>query len=167
MASPLLSYANTRLRIVASSTVTIVSGRPTETPGDVYLIRCFLKRIQYKGVSSGSRKVPLPAELGGLMMPGGSGDQFYYRGYALQKAIVSSSFAWQTDNLQSTTFTNITAQESFLLPGTQVQMKLGKDPLMTGIIERSSGVFGGLGIDEIIYPNIGGVEIQIKGGELE
>jgi len=147
--------------------VTISSGRPTETAGNVYLIRCFLKRIQYKGVSSGSRKVPLPAELGGLMMPGGSGDQFYYRGYALQKAIVSSSFAWDTDNLQSTAFTDITAQESFLLPGTQVQMKLGNDPLMTGLIERSSGVFGGLGIDEIIYPNIGGVEIQIKGGELE
>ena len=34
-------------------------------------------------------------------------------------------------------------------------------------IQRSSGQYGGQGIDEIIYKEIGGVEIQITGGELQ
>lgn len=167
MASPLLAYANTRLRVATTGQISVVNGRPTQAPGDTFLIRCFLKRIQYSGVSSGSRKVPLPAELGGLMMPGATGDQFYYRGYALQKATIASTFAWETDNLKSLRFTDITKQEAILLPGTEILLKQGNDPTLTGIVERSSGVFGGEGIDKILYPNIGGVEIQIKGGELE
>ena len=34
-------------------------------------------------------------------------------------------------------------------------------------IQRSGGQYGGLGIDEIIYKEIGGVELQITGGELQ
>jgi hypothetical protein len=167
MASPLLPYANTRLRVETTGAVSVVNGVPTQAVGTIYLIKCYLKRIQYKGVSSGSRKIPLPAELGGLMMPGAAGDQFYYRGYALQKATIASTFAWETDNLRSVKFTQITSQESFLLPGSELLMKLGNDKTMLGKIERSSGVFGGLGIDNIIYPGIGGVEIQLKGGEVQ
>lgn len=167
MASPLLPYANTRLRVETTGAISVVNGVPTQAVGAIYLIKCYLKRIQYKGVSSGSRKIPLPAELGGLMMPGAAGDQFYYRGYALQKATIASTFAWETDNLRSIKFTEITSQESFLLPGAELLMKLGNDQTMLGKIERSSGVFGGLGIDKIIYPGIGGVEIQLKGGEIE
>ena len=37
----------------------------------------------------------------------------------------------------------------------------------TARIQRSSGVFGGQGIDEIVYKEIGGVEIQITGGEVQ
>lgn len=167
MASPLLDYANTRLRVVSETGITIVNGRPTRTTGNIYLIQCFLKRVQYSGVSSGSRKVPLPVELGGLMMPGASGDQFYYRGYALRKAEVSSTFAWETSSLASLSFIDITQQEDFLLPGTEVNLKFGNDPTIHGIIERSSGIYGGLGVDEVLYEALGGVEIQIKGGELE
>lgn len=99
-------------------------------------------------------------------MPGAAGDQFYYRGYALQKAVINTTFAWETASLTGLSFTNITAQESFLLPGTEVSMKFGNDQTMLGKIERSSGVFGGEGVDSILYPSLGGVEIQIKGGEL-
>ena len=34
-------------------------------------------------------------------------------------------------------------------------------------IQRSSGQYGGQGIDQIIYKEIGGVEIQITGGEVQ
>lgn len=166
MASPLLSFANTRLRIESTGSVSIVNGRPTQATGTIYLVRCYLKRVQYTGVSSGSRKIPLPTELGGQMMPGAAGDQFYYRGYALQKATITSATAWETVALNTLSFTDITAQEAFLLPGKQIQMKFGNDPTMYGLVERSSGIFGGLGIDEIIYPGVGGVEIQVKGAEL-
>jgi hypothetical protein len=37
----------------------------------------------------------------------------------------------------------------------------------TARIQRSSGVFGGQGIDSIIYQQISGVEIQITGGEVQ
>lgn len=166
MASPLLDYANARLRVVSEGSISIVNGRPVASAGNIYLVQCYLKRTQYTGVSSGSRKIPLPVELGGLMMPGASGDQFYYRGYALRKTTISSTFAWDTASLASLPFTDITAQESFLLPGTEVSMKLGEEQVAHGIIERSSGVFGGQGIDEILYESIGGVEIQLKGGEV-
>ena len=99
------------------------------------------------------------------MLPGGSGDQFYYRGYALQKAPLGA-YNWLGD-LSGLTFTNITAQELFLLPGSEVEFKLGNDPTMQAIVQRSSGVFGGDGIDEIIYPAIGGVEIQLTGSDIQ
>jgi hypothetical protein len=38
---------------------------------------------------------------------------------------------------------------------------------MQAIVQRSSGVFGGDGIDEIIYPAIGGVEIQLTGSDIQ
>jgi hypothetical protein len=37
----------------------------------------------------------------------------------------------------------------------------------TAKIQRSSGVFGGQGIDEIIYKEIAGVELQLTGTELQ
>jgi len=36
---------------------------------------------------------------------------------------------------------------------------------MKGTIQRSTGLFGGAGIDQIIYPAIG-VELQLTGGEV-
>jgi len=38
---------------------------------------------------------------------------------------------------------------------------------MTGTVERSTGIFGGQGIDEILYKEIGGVQLQITGGEVQ
>ena len=67
---------------------------------------------------------------------------------------------WLGD-LSGLTFTDITAQESFLLPGTEVEFKFGNDPDMFATVQRSSGQFGGDGIDEILYPALGGVEIQL------
>ena len=68
--------------------------------------------------------------------------------------------------LSGLTFTDITAQESFLLPGGEVDFKFGTETEMLATIQRSSGVFGGDGIDEILYPALGGVEIQLTGGEV-
>ena len=167
MASPLLEYANTRLRVVSDNGVSFVNGRPVVTAGSIYLIRCYLKRAQYTGVTSGSKKIPLPSELGGLMLPGASGDQFYYRGYALQKAVITSTVLWETVDLNTLTFTDITTQEKFLLPGTELQVKLGNEPVKFGTVERSSGEFGGTGIDTVLYEGIGGVQIQITAGDLQ
>ena len=98
------------------------------------------------------------------MLPGASGDQFYYRGFALQKAPLGNG-DWLGD-LSGLTFTDITAQESFLLPGIEVEFKFGNDPDMFATVQRSSGQFGGDGIDEILYPALGGVEIQLTASEV-
>ncbi len=64
-------------------------------------------------------------------------------------------------------WTQVTGQPSFLAPGKQVQFVFGNDKPLIGRVERSSGIFGGQGIDEIIYRGIGGVQLQITGGELQ
>lgn len=144
----------------------MVNGRPTVTVGSIYVIRCYIQRQQYSGVTSGSKKLPLESQLEGRMLPGASGDQFYYRGYALQKAIVSGGVDW-LGNISSLSFTQVTAQETFLLPGKEIDLKFGNDGVLKGVIQRSSGKFGGKGIDEILYPALGGVEIQIIGSEVQ
>ena len=165
MASPLLAYFNGRIKATTQGTVSIVSGRPTTSGGTTYVVKCYIKRIQYSGVTSGSKPIPLASQLEGRMLPGGSGDQFYYRGFALQKAILGDS-DWLGD-LSGLTFTDITEQESFLLPGTEVEFDFGNEKTMKAKIERSSGQFGGLGIDEILYPALGGVEIQLTAADLQ
>jgi hypothetical protein len=99
------------------------------------------------------------------MMPGGSGDQFYYRGYYLQKALISSDFDWRGD-LSGLVWTDITAYEEAIRPGTDVLFALGSTDTMKAQVERSTGIYGGLGIDQILYKELGGIELQLTGAEL-
>lgn len=167
MASPLLPYANSRLLIEVLEEVNIVNGRLVPLTLYSVLVKCFLKRQQYSGVSSGSRKLPLESQLDGEMMPGASGDQFFYRGYALEYANVPPGSDFSI-NESALTWQPVTAQFQWMVPGKEVRMRFGNDPIMENAqIERSSGIFGGQGIDEIIYQEIGGVQIQLTGGELQ
>lgn len=166
MVSPLLPYANARVMAAVEGAVTNVNGRYVAADGQNYLIKCFMKRAQYTGVSSGSKKIPLESQLDGAMMPGASGDSFYYRGYALEQAAVASDFEIG-DPEDLLVWTQVTDQPPFLAPGKQVQFVFGDDKPFVGRIERSSGIFGGQGIDEIIYKEMGGVQLQITGGELQ
>ena len=168
MASPLLSYANARILVPSQGAVSLVDGRWVEAAGNSYLVKCFLNRAQYTGVSSGSKLVPIPSQLDGEMMPGASGDQFYYRGYALEWVEVPSTWDLETSDESALVWTKSTEQYSWLATGVEVQFRLGNDPIMpTAKIQRSSGVFGGQGIDEILYQEIGGVELQLTGTELQ
>lgn len=166
MSSPLLPYANARILVTSEGSVTNTDGRIVTTDGTQYVVLCFMKRAQYSGVSSGSKRLPLESQLGGQMMPGASGDSFYYRGYALQYAEVDEQ-DWIEDPLSDFTWTQMTDQPDWMSPGSQVPFKFGDDPLLLSTIERSSGIFGGQGIDDIIYSEIGGVELQLTGSELQ
>lgn len=147
--------------------VTNVGGRFVETAGDSYLIKAFLKRAQYSGVSSGSKLVPLPSQLDGRMMPGASGDLFYYRGYSLEYATVPADYDLEAPSEVGLAFLEVTEQYPWMKAGTEVHLKFGDDPLLFSKLQRTSGVFGGQGIDEIIYQNIAGVQLQLDGGELQ
>lgn len=168
MTSPLAPYINGRLLVPDQGTVSLVNGRWVESPGDSYLVKLFIKRQQYSGVSSGSKKLPLESQLDGNMLPGGSGDQFYYRGYALEWTEVPSDWSLKFSDEAGLVFEQVMTQYTWLATGTECGFRFGDDPIMDAAkIQRSSGVFGGEGIDEIIYANMGGVQIQITGGELQ
>lgn len=168
MASPLAPYINGRLLVPGQGAVTNVDGRWVEAAGDSYLVKVFIKRAQYSGVSSGSKPIPLASQLDGEMMPGASGDQFYYRGYALEWTNVPSTWDLDTSDETGLVFQQVMTQYSWLATGTECEFRFGQDPIMPAAkIQRSSGVFGGQGIDEIIYKEIGGVEIQITGAEVQ
>ena len=168
MASPLLSYANSRILVPGQGAVSLVNGRWVEAAGDSYLVKCFLSRAQYNGVSSGSKLVPIPSQLDGEMMPGASGDMFYYRGYALEYTAVASTWDLEASDESSLTWSAVTTQYSWLSTGSECPFRFGQDPIMPAAkIQRSSGQYGGQGIDEIIYKEIGGVELQLTGAELQ
>lgn len=168
MASPLLPYANGRILVPDEGTVTQVNGRWVKGSANAYLVKLFIKRAQYSGVSSGSKMIPLPSQLDGQMLPGASGDQFYYRGYALEWTAVAATWDLEVDDESALTWQQVTTQYNWLSTGQECQFRFGQDPVMPAAkIQRSSGVFGGEGIDEIIYSQIGGVEIQLTGSELQ
>jgi hypothetical protein len=168
MASPLLQYENSRLLVPDEGVVTQVNGRWVTSNPHSYLVKMFIKRQQYTGTSSGSTKVPLASQLNGEMLPGASGDQFYYRGYALEYAQVASNWDLETSDEAALVWAQVTTQFSWLVPDAECEFRFGQDPIMPAArIQRSSGVFGGQGIDSIIYDQIGGVQIQITGGELQ
>ena len=168
MVSPLRPYENGRILVPGEATVSQVNGRWVETASNSYLVKLFVSRAQYSGVSSGSVLVPLPSQLKGNMMPGASGDMFYYRGYALEYAVVPNEFSLESSPETGLTWVQATTQAPWLLPGILAQFKLGNDPIMPAAkIQRSSGRYGGKGIDEILYKEIGGVEIQISGGQIQ
>ena len=108
MASPLLPYANGRVLVPEEGTVTQVNGRWVTEETSAYLVKLFVKRSQYSGVSSGSKKIPLASQLDGEMLPGASGDQFYYRGYMLQYAPVSPDWDLETSDESGITWLPVT-----------------------------------------------------------
>jgi hypothetical protein len=168
MASPLTPYINSLVLFTSEGTVSLVNGRFSKSGSNQYVVKAFMKRQQYSGVSSGSVKVPLPSQLDGEMLPGGSGDQFYYRGYALSWALVTGGgFNLDSPNYTGLTFAQVTAQYDWLFTGQEVKFKFGNDKTMTARTQRTSGVFGGQGIDNIIYSEIGGIQLQLTGTELQ
>lgn len=168
MASPLAPYINALVVFQGQGTVTISDGRLVAAAAPQYLVRAFLKRAQYSGVSSGSKKLPLESQLDGRMMPGASGDSFYYRGYALEFASEpAGTFDINDPDISGYTFAQVTGQYLWMSAGQEVDLLFGNEKPMIGKIERSDGTYGGQGIDTILYQEIGGVEIQITGGELQ
>ena len=168
MASPLLPYANGRLLVPDEGTVTQVDGRWVTSDDTAYLVELFIKRAQYSGVSSGSKMIPLPSQLNGEMLPGASGDQFYYRGYALRMVQVAGSWDLVTGDESGLAWQEVTTTPPWLNTGKECKFRFGTDPIMNfAKVQRSSGQYGGQGIDKILYKEMGGVEIQISGSELQ
>lgn len=165
--SPLAPYMNSRVLFPGVPTIANVNGRFQETITENYLVKAWMKRAQYSGVSSGSKKLPLESQLDGLMMPGASGDQFYYRGYSLEYAIAPIDYDLLAPNEDGLEFLEVKEQYPWMKTGIEVPFQFGNDPLLISKVQRSSGIFGGVGIDQIIYKEIAGVQLQLTGGEVQ
>jgi hypothetical protein len=163
--SPLLPYANSSILVDSQGVSTVVNGRIVTEPGNRYLIKAFLKRQQSSDTETGATKMPTQFKEG-RTLPGVSGEYYLYRGYALQYAIVPSGFIIGETSESSLAYSKIQQQFAWMLPGQTCQLRFGKERISRGEIQRSSGRFGGSGIDNIVYYEIGGVELQITGAEL-
>jgi len=177
MASPLLPYANAILIVNTAPTITMVNGRITRdnAPSNNVIVQMFMKRQQAPTTELGSKKVP-KAQNDGTILPGAGGEYYLHRGYALRYAnTVNSGYPDVTfddnitaDNLPShLVWTEITGQPSWLVPGVTGQYRLGNDPIGYYIVGGTSGTFGGIGIDETIYNEVGGVPIVLSVGEVQ
>ena len=163
--SPLLPYANSSILVESSDGIAVTNGRIVSEVDNRYLIQAFLKRQQSADTETGATKLPTKFK-SGKTLPGASGEYYLYRGYALQYAVVPASFEIGVTSEASLSYYKIQKQHEWMLPGQEGLLRFGKDTIMKAQIERSSGTFGGVGIDEIIYYEIGGIEFQIIGTEI-
>ena len=91
MASPLLAYYNGRIKATDMRTVSIVNGRPVPTEAPFMSLSVISSVCNIRALQAALNRFLLSLNEG-RMLPGASGDQFYYRGFALQKA---PSRQWQ------------------------------------------------------------------------
>lgn len=166
MSSPLLEYANAWVYIPTTTSPTITSGRITTTAGPSYLIRAFLKRQQSASTTTGSTRIPVDARRD-RYMPGASGEQYLYRGYALQSTTVPDGHDWLTDDNTTLTYVDLLTTPSWLPAGLQVSFTQGSEGPYVARVARSTGKYGGTNIDEIIQSEIQGIELILESGELQ
>jgi hypothetical protein len=166
MASPLLPYINSRLLIESQGGITKIDGRIECTQCQKYLVKLFLKRMQGVTTDSGAKMIPTPAKEG-KEFPGAAGEAYTYRGFSLLYAEVPDTYNLRTGTDSGLRFQEIKTQPSWMLPGRTGHLKFGSDPILYVTVGRSSGLFGGNGIDDTIYKEIGGVMVALIGGELQ
>lgn len=166
MTSPLLSYANAYLVASSGMSISRSSGRIIATGGQRYLVHAFMKRQQAPTTETGSKKVP-KAQNDGTILPGAGGEYYIHRGYALRYATISDNFILGVSDPSSLVFSRITEQPQWLLTGGNGEYKLGNDPVSYYTIDGSSGAYGGIGIDEMIYNEIGGIPLVLSIGETQ
>lgn len=169
MASPLIPYINGYLYVKKHGTPTVIDGRITQTASNYYVFRAYLKRQDAPTTETGSKKVP-KANNDGTILPGAAGEMFLYRGYLLGVATVTSTFNFDTASittLKGLSYSIVADRPSWMMPGMDGYFKFGDEFSKFFRFERLSGAFGGTGIDDIIYYEIGGVPIVISGGEVQ
>lgn len=169
MTSPLLPYANAYLLLTQQGAPEVVDGRVVTTAGTRYLVRCYLKRQDSAGTTTGADYLPTQFAPGQIL-PGASGEVYLYRGYALQYAAPQNSYnPYENRAIPAGLFWTSLAATSlpqWLHAGADCIHLHGNETPKTGRIEVSTGGYGGSQIDEIISQYIVGVPIAVRSGEL-
>lgn len=167
MSSPLLEFSNSSIVIsINSGAPEVIDGRYVldNNLSSRYLVRCYLVRVQ------GSKVDTSIGEASGYSRSGFQGidvDRFLYRGYCLQYASISSGFEHGNSSEDNLGYIDIGSEvPNFLSNGSGIRgisIRHGVDYIADGYLHIIGGVYGSRGIDEIIYENIGGVPITVRG----
>jgi hypothetical protein len=165
MSSPLLPYANAYLLFSLDGAPTIVDGRYTTTVTATYVVEAYLTRQDSTGVTTGADYIPTQTSPGNTL-PGASGVVYLYRGYALRYAPVEAGYdpsgAPQDASLAWVDATDVT----WLKPGLTGVHAHGDEPIKRTKVERATGKYGGVAIDQIVRINISGVPITVRSGDV-
>lgn len=169
MGSPLLEYSNSSIVITEDENEPqIEDGRYVlGVSGIRYLVKCYLFRTQASktGTSIGEASGyngPGTGNLSGIGL-----SRFLYRGYCLQYSIIDSSFEHGVSSESNLMYTDIgSIVPEFLnndMGVRSISIRHGKQLISDGYIEIVGGIYGSVSIDEIIYENVGGVPITMRG----
>lgn len=169
MTSPLSEYINSYLVIQSAGVPEIVEGRVITDAGVKYLVRCYLKRQDSKGTSTGADYLPGQSSSGSFF-PGASGDVYLYRGYALDYAVVSSDYDPYSGSVPGSGLVWVSLASGgvpeWLMPGGDCVHVQGAETPKTGRVERSTGQYGGAQIDVVISRYIRGIPLVVRSGDL-
>lgn len=169
MSSPLLEQANAYIFLDSQDDVTLVNGRLTVTSGSRVVFQAFLKRESSDGGSS----VATSVSQGAVMLPGITGQGLRYAGYILRYGVLTGPV--DPDELPADgDWVDITAplavgttQEVAFQPGRRGQCLIGaSERLQSCVLELTTGKYGGEGIDELLYLEIGGIPVSLVVGEV-
>lgn len=167
MASPLAPYAFSYLLIAQVGAPTIVGGRITIAETSKYLVKCYFSRQDSSGTTTGADYVPTKTSPG-EMLPGASGQVYLYRGYGLQYVQVVDGYELGEDVIPVTGWATLASSDvpNWLHDGVECECLHGNEAAKYAKIEKMSGKYGGLGIDQIISASIQGIPLTITCGEL-
>lgn len=164
MTSPLLPYANAYLVITQQGSPEVIDGRVVTTAGSAYIIECYLKRQDSTGTTTGADY--LPTQTGAsTVLPGASGEVYLYRGYALRQATAPTGYDPTADGIPAGAVWG-SISGGLLAPGVDCWHIQGVEAPKRSRIERSTGKYGGVRIDEIITEYVGGTPIVVRSGDL-
>lgn len=178
MSSPLSEYINSSIILDVSNSLgsTITNGRYQDNDISKYLVQCYLSRVQGSRQDSGIGYYRSGSEV----MSSGNGngsigvDKFLYRGYCLRYTILGEGF--QHGSVEdSLVFQDIAGDNVTIFLGlissnvtsSSISLRHGRKVIDDAQIMISDGVYGSMGIDLIIYQNIGGVPITVYGSSIK
>jgi len=166
MTSPLLPYANSYVLFEAEGIPEVSDGRIITGAGSRFLVECYLKRQESNGVETGADYLPLQSNSQDFL-PGSSGQVYLYRGYALRYIEVSEDYEAGVSNAPANGWVNLSANNLpiWLTPGANCIHIQGNETAKNSSVERSTGKYGGSGIDSIISSYIVGIPLIIRSGD--
>lgn len=167
MTSPLLPYANSYLAITANSAPTMENGRIMQTPGNQYLVRCYLTRQDSSGTTTGADYLPTQNSPGNTL-PGVSGQVYLYRGYALRWIAATDYEPGDEPSDGDNRWQQLSpaTKPPWLIEGSKALHIQGLETPKNATVERCSGRYGGNAIDAIISREIKGIPVVVRSGDL-
>lgn len=164
--SPLSGLVNSLIVYEVRMPTLLMGGRYESSGGSKYILRGFLKVESSKvGASSGELD-----SWGRRVSVGGITDGYYYRGYVLEYCEMPSGFELGVSSVDNLDFVSV-LDSSFdnnvidFSNGSRIRLQHGTVSVIDAEVTRWGGRYNSVGIDEIVYNELGGMPILLKGSQ--